>query len=106
MSKKSDKKPNIIISGSPGTGKSRVCQKLMQKLDKNSFKCLDISQFCRQNHCIESHDKQLDSLIINEELLLTKLSPLLINGGIIIDYHSVDLFPKELIDGIIHSFII
>jgi len=66
----SRQKPNILICGTPGTGKSSICQKLIEKLDKNSFQSLEISEFCRKNNCIESHDQELDSDIIDEEALI------------------------------------
>ena len=90
--------PNLLIAGTPGTGKSSICRKLCQLLA--DFKHIDVSLFCKTNDCIESHDQQLDTDIIDEDLLVDKLSLIVSDGGYLIDYHSADLFPKELIDGL------
>ena len=90
--------PNVLIAGTPGTGKSCICRKLCQLLP--NFKHLDVSEFCKTNDCIESHDEELDTDVIDEDLMADKLRSIISGGGYLIDYHSADLFPKELIDGL------
>ena len=90
--------PNVLIAGTPGTGKSSICKELQQLLP--DFKYIQISEFCKNNDCIESRDDKLDTDVIDEDLMIDKLEPIITRGGYLIDYHSADLFPKELIDGL------
>ncbi|XP_054157979.1 adenylate kinase isoenzyme 6 homolog [Oppia nitens] len=89
-------RPNVLISGTPGTGKTLLCQAISARLA--DMKIIDVSEFCKTNDCIDTHDDQLDTDVIDDQLLEEKISPVLESGGYLIDYHSPDLFPTELID--------
>ncbi|CAG2174248.1 unnamed protein product [Oppiella nova] len=92
----SRQKPNVLIAGTPGTGKTCICRQVVKHLPH--LQVIDVSHFAKSNDCIESHDNELDTDIIDEDMLDNKLSPVIAEGGYLIDYHSPDLFPKELID--------
>ena len=69
---------------------------------------ININDIVKQNNCHEGLDTEFNSLILDEEKLLSTLSPLLTsqendpnNKGMIIDYHSVDFFHEEWIDLIV-----
>lgn len=89
-------KPNIIISGTPGCGKTKMCEVLQRKLD--NYKYYNISDFAKQHNCYDGYDKARKSYFVDEEKLLDKLEPILRKGGCIIDWHVNDVFPERLID--------
>lgn len=59
--------PNILITGTPGVGKSKLCKVLMQKLEKNKYKWHDISKFAKENKCIGDYDEVLECPELDEE---------------------------------------
>lgn len=110
--------PNIIITGTPGVGKTTHSELLAQK---TGLKYLSINQIAKERDCHESYDDELKTWIVDEDKVhcpspstaplhpapaLTALPPQLLDalepdvqrGGCILDWHACDLFPKSWID--------
>lgn len=88
---------NIIITGTPGCGKSSHAANLVSQL-KEPYKHFSISDLAKERKCIESYDETLDTSVVDEDNLLDSLETDLENGGILIDWHCCDIFPERLID--------
>ncbi|EPS37646.1 hypothetical protein H072_8664 [Dactylellina haptotyla CBS 200.50] len=89
------KLPNIIITGTPGTGKSTHCELLAEA---TNLKHLSINQVAKDNDCFESYDEELKSWTVDEDKLLDTIEDDVKKGGYIIDWHVCDIFPKSWID--------
>ncbi|KAH3902648.1 probable Putative adenylate kinase FAP7 [Saccharomycodes ludwigii] len=104
MSLKRRFRPNIIITGTPGCGKSTTCELLMRKLESDNYNkdaeysYFNISEYAKENKLLEGYDESRKSHIIDEDKLLDELEPLMRQGGCIIDWHCNDIFPERLID--------
>jgi len=70
----------IVVSGTPGTGKSKFSKKLAKEL---KFKYLDIKTFSRKNKIYDKIEK--NCLIIDEKKLVKELNKL--KGNYVIDGH-------------------
>lgn len=92
--------PNIIITGTPGCGKTSHSESLASQLGK-PYIHLPISDIAKQRDCIESYDAKLDTNVVDEDRLLDSLEEDLRKGGQIIDWHCCDIFPIRLIDLVI-----
>lgn len=90
--------PNIIITGTPGCGKTSLSRNLLQTLPKSDYKHYNISELAKERDCIESYDKERDTGVVDEDKLLDGLENDLRDGGAIVDWHCCDIFPKRLID--------
>ncbi|GMM37938.1 nucleoside-triphosphatase [Saccharomycopsis crataegensis] len=91
--------PNIIITGTPGCGKTSHAALLAQQLSQ--LKHISISEYAKENNCIDGHDQVRDSDIVDEDKLLDALEPELEKGGVIVDWHVCEVFPERLIDLVI-----
>ena len=88
--------PNIILTGTPGVGKSSHCEQLGRS---TGLKHLSINTVAQERGCISGKDTQLNSLIVDEDLLLDALeNEVPTDGGYLIDWHACDLFPESWID--------
>lgn len=89
--------PNIIITGTPGVGKTTHCQELA---NKTGLHHLDINDVVKKHSIGESSNDPDDpnTKIVDEDRLLDCIENDLEEGGQIIDWHACDLFPVALID--------
>lgn len=92
--------PNIIVTGTPGCGKTSHSESLARQLNeiKPGFVHLSISDIAKERNCIESYDEVLDTSVVDEDKLLDSLEVDLEKGGVIVDWHCCDIFPERLID--------
>lgn len=61
----SRKLPNIIITGTPGTGKTTHCEDLAEKVPK--LKHLNVNQVVKDKGCHEGWDEDYQSWIVDED---------------------------------------
>ncbi|KAK5109428.1 hypothetical protein LTR62_006987 [Meristemomyces frigidus] len=89
--------PNIIITGTPGVGKTTHCQQLATATRLHH---LDINEVVKKHNIGESSTDPDDpnTKIVDEDRLLDCIENDLEEGGQIIDWHACDLFPPSLID--------
>ncbi|PBP17433.1 P-loop containing nucleoside triphosphate hydrolase protein [Diplocarpon rosae] len=87
--------PNLIITGTPGVGKTTHCEILAQS---TGLKHLSINDIIKERGCSDGFDEEFKSLIVDEDKLLDAIEDEVKQGGYIIDWHACDLFPKSWID--------
>lgn len=90
--------PNIIITGTPGVGKTSHCEILAEN---TGLKHISINNIVKEKGFHEGYDDQFQSWIVDEEKLLDYLEDIVKLGGCIIDWHACDLFPESWIDLVI-----
>ena len=56
--------PNIIITGTPGVGKTSHCEELAAKTD---LKHMSINQIVRQRGCYDGWDGEHQSFLVDED---------------------------------------
>lgn len=66
-------KVNILICGTPGTGKSSLIDMVKPKLGEFNF--VNISKFAIDNNCIEEYDEALSTQVMDEDKLNESLEP-------------------------------
>ncbi|KAH8155253.1 uncharacterized protein LAJ45_00262 [Morchella importuna] len=87
--------PNIIVTGTPGVGKSSHCELIAQT---TGLKHLSINQVVKDKGCYDGYDDELKTWIVDDDKLLDEIEEDVMKGGYIIDWHVCDVFPKSWID--------
>ncbi|KAI0019619.1 AAA domain-containing protein [Xylariomycetidae sp. FL0641] len=93
--------PNIIITGTPGVGKTTHCEALAERFGgekETKLRHVSVNQVVRDRGCHEGWDDTFLSWIVDEDKLLDALEDEAKDGGCIIDWHACDLFPESWID--------
>ncbi|MEK6936656.1 MAG: AAA family ATPase [Nanoarchaeota archaeon] len=86
----------IIVSGTPGTGKTRVAKLISEN---SIYKYLNINKLIKKNKIYDSYDKKRKCYVVDEK----KLSKFLINyikkskSNLILDSHLSHFLPKKYI---------
>lgn len=86
------KLPNILITGTPGTGKTETSKLVAEQ---TGLRHLNVSELVKEHKCYETRDEEFDTYIIDDDQVCDLLQPMIEEGGNIIDFHSVDLFPED-----------
>jgi len=94
------KRPNILVTGTPGVGKTATASLLAAGL---GLRHINISELIAQHKCYDGYDNELDTHILDEDKLLDLMESLLQNCvnegiGIVADYHTCELFPERWFD--------
>lgn len=88
-------KPNILITGTPGTGKTSLSAALASA---TGMRHVEVSALVKEKSLHEGKDKNFDSYIVDEDKLCDELEDLLKGGNSIVDFHSCDFFPERWFD--------
>lgn len=88
-------KPNILVTGTPGTGKTSMCSLLT---DSTTLRHINVGDLVKQKHLHDGWDPDLQCYVLNEDLLCDELEDLMKDGGNIVDYHGCELFPERWFD--------
>lgn len=89
-------KTNIIVCGTPGTGKTSLIERLKPKLSKFYF--INLSQYAIEYDCVFRYERELETRAIDRKKLLRQIEPILrlYNQNVIEVIHSSTL-PKDLV---------
>eukprot|EP01128_Nolandella_sp_AFSM9_P009826 TRINITY_DN6492_c0_g1_i1.p1 TRINITY_DN6492_c0_g1~~TRINITY_DN6492_c0_g1_i1.p1 ORF type:complete len:181 (-),score=51.42 TRINITY_DN6492_c0_g1_i1:42-539(-) len=84
---------NMLISGTPGTGKSTICRGLMESIEGYTYVC--VGDLVKEKALYEGRDEAWDTYIIDEDALLDELEPMIAKGNLIVEHHGSDFFPER-----------
>lgn len=87
--------PNILITGTPGTGKTGTCE-LIEK--RTGLRHIEVSELVKREGYHEGWDAEHQSYTLDEDRLLDALEEALEAGGAVVDFHSCELFPERWFD--------
>ncbi|KAH6811025.1 P-loop containing nucleoside triphosphate hydrolases superfamily protein, partial [Perilla frutescens var. frutescens] len=91
-------KPNILITGTPGTGKTTTSAALAEA---TGFRHINIGDLVKEKSLHDGWDEEFDCYVINEDLVCDELEDLMEEGGNIVDHHGCEFFPERWFDHVV-----
>jgi len=91
--------PNIVITGTPGTGKSSHAQILIETCSLvPPLRHVNIGDIVKEKKLYESYDPEWESYIVDDDKVLDEIEPMTEAGGLVLDWHTCDTFPERWVD--------
>lgn len=88
--------PNILVTGTPGTGKSTMAQALVAAAP--ALRTVDVSALVKDKGLHSGWDAEYESYVVDEDQVCDELEDAMEAGGVVVDYHGADLFPERWFD--------
>jgi len=89
--------PNILVTGTPGVGKSTLCSEVSQR---SGLEWINVGEVAKEGQFYDGYDEELECHNLDEDRLLDELEERLKNGGVILEYHACELFPERWFDAV------
>lgn len=95
MSSTDRSKPNVLITGTPCTGKTTLAAELASRLN---FKHLNVGDLAKENNFYDGFDDEFECPVLDEDKVLDEMEDDMAEGGVIVDYHGCSFFPERFFD--------
>lgn len=92
-------RPNILITGTPGTGKTSLAAQVASIL--TDYEHVEVSDLIKAKHLHEGWDEEHEAYICDEDKVCDELEEVLAKGACVVDFHSCDFFPERWFDLIV-----
>jgi len=87
--------PNILVCGTPGTGKTSLCKALVEAVPR--LEHLDLSDLVKNDASLQDgYDRASEAFYLNDDRIVDMLESHMSRGGAVLDTHSlIDYFPER-----------
>ncbi|KAI8637513.1 AAA domain-containing protein [Parasitella parasitica] len=87
--------PNVLVTGTPGTGKTTTAQAIAEICE---LEHIDVGEIVKSKMLHGEYIEKYDTYELDEDKLLDELEEMLKNGGKIVDFHTCQIFPERWFD--------
>ncbi|XP_073535465.1 adenylate kinase isoenzyme 6 [Phyllobates terribilis] len=86
------RRPNILLTGTPGVGKTTLGRELAER---TGLEYVNIGDLAKDGNLYEGFDEEYECPVLDEDRVIDELEDRMSEGGIIVDYHGCDFFPER-----------
>ncbi|KAJ2827437.1 factor activating pos9 [Coemansia furcata] len=87
--------PNILITGTPGTGKTTAAGMVA---DAAGLELVTVGDLIKQRNLHDGYDEEFDTYWLNEDKVVDEMEEMMAGGGMCIDFHTCGFFPERWFD--------
>ncbi|KAI8379461.1 adenylate kinase isoenzyme 6-like protein [Radiomyces spectabilis] len=87
--------PNILVTGTPGTGKTTTSEMIAQL---TGLQHVNVGEIVKTNQLHEGYLEEFDTHVLDEDKLLDELEDVMKEGGKVVDFHTCEIFPERWFD--------
>jgi adenylate kinase len=103
MAETSRRLPNVLITGTPGTGKTSLAALIVERLGESCAKHVNVGEIAQLHKCYDGRDEVLDTNILDEDKLLDILETTFQEAedesvSCVADFHVCEIFPERWFD--------
>ncbi|KAN0006842.1 hypothetical protein ACTFIU_005034 [Dictyostelium citrinum] len=91
-------RPNILITGTPGTGKTSLAGVIASNHEMNH---IDISAAVKEKELHDGWDSEFQCYILDEDKVCDEFEDVMVKGGNVVDHHGCEWFPERWFDLVI-----
>ncbi|GIL53181.1 hypothetical protein Vafri_8854 [Volvox africanus] len=88
-------RPNILITGTPGTGKTTTSELVAQAL---GFRHINVGEWVRDKGLHSGWNEEFECFDLDEDKVCDAMEDLMAEGGNVVDHHGCDFFPERWFD--------
>ncbi len=97
------KLPNILVTGTPGVGKTSLAMLLTDNLNEQyfqgkQFSYINIGKLITENKLYKNWNEDFNVPEFDEDMVTKCLTPLVSEGGCVLDFHSSYFIPEDWVD--------
>ncbi|KAI9018564.1 P-loop containing nucleoside triphosphate hydrolase protein [Phycomyces nitens] len=90
--------PNILVTGTPGTGKTTTSEMIAQV---TGLQHVNVGAIVKAKQLHEGYLEEFDTHVLDEDKLIDELEDTMTEGGKIVDFHTCEIFPERWFDLVI-----
>lgn len=87
--------PNMLVTGTPGTGKTTFSGMLAEAV---GFRHINVGDWVKERQLHTGWDDEHQCLTLDEDKVCDAMEPQMAEGGNVVDFHSCDFFPERWFD--------
>ncbi|KAG1665072.1 hypothetical protein FOA52_012491 [Chlamydomonas sp. UWO 241] len=93
-------KPNVLVCGTPGTGKTSLCEAVASALGPG-YTLINVGKWVKDKELHAGWDDEFQCYVLDDDKVCDAMEDVMEDGGCIVDHHGCDLFPERWFDLVI-----